>query len=49
MPHPRGEIEADLRLVNGRLAGVIRLPAGVTGQLEYGSQSRPLTSGENVL
>jgi len=57
MPHPRGEIEADLRLsgpaeergTSGRLTGLIRLPAGVTGQFEYGSQRQPLKPGENWL
>lgn len=49
MPHPRGEIEVALRLVDGHLAGIISLPIGVTGQLEYGSYSQLLISGENVL
>ena len=49
MPHPKGEIEADLHLVSGHLTGVIRLPIGVTGQFEYGEQKQILIAGENML
>lgn len=43
--HPRGQIDVQLRVQAGRLAGSIRLPAGITGTLRYADASQPLGSG----
>ena len=47
--HPRGEVRADLRLVDGKLTGAVALPAGVTGQFVYGGMTIPLVSGKNKI
>jgi len=43
--HPRGQIDVQLRVQDGRLAGSISLPHGVTGTLYYAGVSQPLGSG----
>ena len=47
VPHPRGQVRADLRLDGGRLQGLIDLPDGVRGRLIHGDQTRELAVGEN--
>ena len=47
VPHPRGQMRADLRLDGGRLQGLIDLPDGVRGRLIHGDQTRELSVGEN--
>jgi len=48
-PCHQGVIETDLSFENGRASGKVTLPAGLTGTLVYGNQTRRLVSGENVL
>ena len=45
MPHPRGEISADLRVEGQRLTGEIVLPEGVSGELVWGGEKRELRPG----
>jgi hypothetical protein len=43
--HPRGEIEAELVLMDGVLEGFLVLPAGVEGRLRWGAKTLPLEPG----
>ena len=43
--HPRGEIEAELILMDGVLEGFLVLPAGVEGRLRWGAKTLPLEPG----
>ena len=43
--HPKGEIEVDFRLEDGKLKGLISLPNGVTGTLKYGRTTVELEPG----
>ena len=43
--HPKGEIEADFRVENGKLRGTVSLPEGVTGTLKYGRTTVELVAG----
>ncbi|GAB4456320.1 MAG: hypothetical protein OHK0029_14010 [Armatimonadaceae bacterium] len=45
MPHPSGEIVADLTRSNGKISGEIILPPGVTGVFRENGKETPLTSG----
>ena len=48
MPHPKGEIQFDLRNEDGRaLSGRITLPRGVQGELEWAGASQSLEEGTN--
>lgn len=45
MPHPRGEIIAEVEASEGSVRGRITLPEGVTGTLALGAKTVPLSSG----
>ncbi len=47
MAHPKGFIEADLRLENGRLKGRIILPKGLNGTFAYKGRTSKLKPGKN--
>jgi hypothetical protein len=43
--HPKGRIEANLTIRDGKLNGSISLPDGVTGILHYGGAVQELMNG----
>ncbi|NLO72537.1 MAG: alpha-L-rhamnosidase [candidate division WS1 bacterium] len=45
VPHPRGEIGANLRVEGQRLTGEIVLPEGVSGELIWGAEKQELSPG----
>jgi alpha-L-rhamnosidase len=47
--HPRGIVRVDFHRDGESLRGMIELPEGVNGTLEIADQTRPLTSGRNVI
>jgi len=49
MPHPRGEIQVQLKKTAGKLHAAIDLPPGTTGQFEWLGSQRPLDAGKNHL
>lgn len=49
LPHPSGFITVDFAIKDDKLTGTVELPAGVTGTLVYGGETKPLRSGrQNV-
>ncbi len=49
MPHPKGEIKADLKQDGKALHAVIDLPEGVPGEIRWNGASHKLRSGHNDL
>lgn len=49
VPHPRGEIVADLKREDNRIAGTIELPPGVEGEFVWNNIRRPLPPGLTIL
>jgi hypothetical protein len=49
VPHPRGEIVADLKREDDRIAGTIELPPGVEGEFVWNNIRRPLPPGLTIL
>lgn len=49
LAHPRGVIDVNVALRDGRLTGRVTLPAGVTGQLVWDGHLRELTPGRQTL
>ena len=47
MPHPKGEIDVALQRRGQGLEANVTLPAGVSGELVWGGQTRPLEPGAN--
>jgi len=47
--HPRGVVEADLRLTDSALEGTITLPEGVTGVLRYAGHRQALAPGPRAI
>lgn len=45
MVHPRGQIDVQLKIDDGRLSGSVSLPEGVRGTLRYGGVTRELVAG----
>ncbi|MGE5608850.1 MAG: alpha-L-rhamnosidase C-terminal domain-containing protein [Bacillota bacterium] len=46
LPHPKGQIGAELTRDGKRLTGQITLPEGVTGEIVFGGKSQRLASGK---
>lgn len=49
MPHPKGEIDVRLVKGGGKLTADVQLPAGITGEFEWGGAKRVLAAGKNHL
>jgi hypothetical protein len=49
MPHPKGQISVDYKLVKGKLTGSIVLPKGLDGTIEYNGQMMVLKEGLNKI
>ncbi|MBA3946087.1 MAG: alpha-L-rhamnosidase [Herpetosiphonaceae bacterium] len=49
LPHPRGQVEVELRVEHTTLTGEITLPNGVAGNMISGGQTVSLTSGRNIV
>jgi hypothetical protein len=49
MPHPKGRILVDYKIVNGKLIGSIVLPKGLDGMWEFNGQKMVLREGINQL
>jgi len=49
MPHPKGEIDVKLDRRGARLTADVELPAGITGEFEWGTAKKSLVSGKNHL
>ena len=47
VPHPAGVIELEMEFSNGKIAGEIKLPVGVTGRLVWNSRETQLREGIN--
>lgn len=48
-PHPRGDIELDLKFHDGGVTGTVVLPAGISGEFEWKGKSLRLHPGKNVI
>jgi hypothetical protein len=49
MPHPKGRIAVDYKIVKGKLIGSIILPKGLDGTFIFGGQNKVLMEGINNL
>lgn len=49
MPHPKGRISVDYKVINGKLTGSILLPKGLVGTWEFGGLNRILKEGINQI
>jgi hypothetical protein len=49
MPHPKGRIEVDYEVRNGKLDATVVLPGNLNGEFEYKGKIVPLSSGRNYL
>lgn len=49
IPHPKGEIAVNLKLVGGKLNAEISLPDDVAGEFVWRGTRRPLKAGLNKL
>jgi len=49
MPHPKGRIEVEYNIKNGRIKGSVILPTGLSGELNYNGKTIVLHEGKNVL
>jgi hypothetical protein len=49
MPHPKGEIDVVLVKRGGTLTADVELPAGVTGEFDWGGAKKALAAGKNHL
>jgi alpha-L-rhamnosidase len=49
VPHPAGEIAVRFELREGKLAGEVTLPAGVTGEFVWRGIHRELRPGKNTI
>ncbi len=47
--HPRGRVDVQLRVHDGRLSGRVSLPEGVTGILDYQDRWQELTPGSQTI
>lgn len=47
--HPQGFVEADFRIIDGKLTGSVVLPEGITGTLCWEKTETPLRSGRNEI
>jgi hypothetical protein len=49
MPHPKGRISVDYKLINGGLVATINLPKGMSGIWEFQGKRIPLSEGVNKI
>jgi alpha-L-rhamnosidase len=49
MPHPKGEIDVMLVKSAGKLTADVELPAGITGEFDWGGAKKALAAGKNHL
>jgi alpha-L-rhamnosidase len=49
IPHPKGKIQVDYKVKNGKIKGTIVLPEGVSGEWNYGEETMVLYPGENMI
>ncbi|MDX2302179.1 MAG: alpha-L-rhamnosidase C-terminal domain-containing protein [Microscillaceae bacterium] len=49
MPHPKGKIEVNFKVNQGKISGEIILPAGLKGQFIWKDARKELVGGRNVL
>ena len=49
MPHPKGRISVDYKLIKGKLSATITLPVGMSGLWVYGGQKTALKEGTNKI
>ncbi len=49
IPHPKGVIQAEYHIWDGKFVGHIKLPAGITGTLRYRQHIIPLHGGANII
>jgi len=47
IPHPKGRIEVDYKIKNGKIKGTVSLPDGLSGEWNFGGEKMILVSGEN--
>ena len=49
MPHPKGRISVDYKLIKGKISATIILPVGMSGYWVYGGQKTALKEGTNKI
>jgi alpha-L-rhamnosidase len=49
MPHPKGDIQVDLKKANKSISGTVSLPDGLSGSFIWRGQTIPLSPGVNAI
>ncbi len=49
VPHPKGKIEVNYKIVNSRIKGTVTLPAGLSGSWSYAGDIIDLHPGQNTI